>query len=214
MARRVTLTATEESLLTAAHLSAALRRGWHPPRLPPPIQMYEGEYLYAHVAASLAQHTGATVGYTESTWIIGGSIPMLAASAGASALMNSSRRKAAARAAAPQWRVIDSGYAYLTNLRLAGQFASGWNDFWFEPLRASECTLDGVILWYDGMPPCKIAVPHPEWLFSLFRWLVYGEIFDWQLDERTRERVVRAGHPLPDTQSTAPSGPELPRPHE
>jgi hypothetical protein len=161
------------------------------------------------VPAALAQHVGSNVTYTESTWILGGSVPMLAATAGASALMNASRRRAAARAAAPQWRVFDRGYAFLTNLRMAGQFASRWEDFWFDPLRASECTLDGVIFWYAGAPPNKLCVRHPEWLFSLFRWLVYGETFDWPLDDRTRDRVLRAGHQLPYAPTNPPS-PQLP----
>ena len=195
----------EESILAAAEFSAGLRAGCRPNPIPAAIQLFENEQVYADAPVQVVQFAEAEVTYQQQNNIYFGesASEMIGFAVGQHLVNRSQQRKAEAMAAA-QWRVVDEGNVYLTNGRFACALRQQWVDLWYQELRASQCDGDGVILWYEGMPPTKLRFAHPEWMWVMFRHLAYGEAAWVEVPPELAEKAAKAGRGASGQASAAP----------
>jgi hypothetical protein len=91
---------------------------------------------------------------------------------------NSSRRRRAAREAAPRFRPVDQGPFFLTDKRFAIQGQSQWTDLWFETIRMSSCDGTSVTLHIANMPPTQVHVWPIDYYFALYHFLANGDVIE------------------------------------
>lgn len=140
-----------------------------------PIPLFAGELAYSQQPAQLFTYCGQDVNYDQHVLAFGRQL-LFMATLGISTVANRSRRRQAERAAAPQWRAINHGRAFLTNRRVAIQGTNGWADLWLEHLRHVEPIAPrGMVLFFDGVVPYQLALPWPEYHVVLLRFLAWGE---------------------------------------
>jgi hypothetical protein len=90
-----------------------------------------------------------------------------------------------------------------TTYRFALQGTTGWTDLFFNRLRSVWCLEDGLLLYVDGVPPLKLALPWPEYFYVAFRFFAYGDVPPLALDAEFEQRAREAGRQL----RALPSGP-------
>jgi hypothetical protein len=169
-------TPQQQGQIAAVQLADALRGGWTPPTVEAPIARYQDEQIYATTACQLLEFSGANVNYRSGFAVGFGSPLLLAATIGGSLLYNSHQKNKAQAAAAPQWRGQNAGPLHVTNYRFALQGQLGWQDLFYNRIRASECLVDGIVIFFDGQPPLKLAIVWPEYFFVLFQWFAYHTV--------------------------------------
>jgi hypothetical protein len=210
----LTLTPEQARLVEAARLRERLAAGDPPPRLDPGgIVLRKDEALVAREPATLWEFRGQGVQYRQGGALFFGSPLFLIGSLAASAAVSGAARSRARRAAAAQWRSIDSGFLLLTTQRLSFMGAAGWRDIPFTTIRAVECEVDALALHCDGAPPFRVAMEYPEVMFILLNHVAWGHLPDTHLPPDLAERVERAetmvtaGGPVVGSGADSDSGP-------
>ena len=153
-------------------LAYAIQHGAPIHTIPCPIRLGPDEQCVGTGPVSLLQYVGADVQWTEKHgggWGLGSILVMGAANA----IGNSSRKAAAMRQAAVQWRVVDQGRMWLTNQRFAVQ-ASEWINLWHENVNMSCCDGLAIELHFDGMPPTRLRMPYADWWYVMMQWVGFS----------------------------------------
>jgi hypothetical protein len=186
----LTLTPEQARLVEAARLRERLAAGDPPPRLDPGgIVLRKDEVLVAREPATLWEFRGQAVQYRQGGALFFGSPLFLIGSLAASAAVSGAARTRARRAAAAQWRSIDSGSLLLTTQRLSFMGSAGWRDIPFTTIRAVECEVDALALHCDGVPPFRVAMEYPEVMFILLNHVAWGRLPETRLPPDLAERV-------------------------
>jgi hypothetical protein len=136
------------------------------------------EREYGRFGAALHTYSGTDAVIPGSAFVAFGSPLFMIGSMAASAAFNSSRKKKALAAAAPQWRLDNTGELHVTSQRLALQGVHGWYDFWYYHMRAIEVTRLGLILHYADHPMVRIECASPIWVWAIVKYFASGEFVD------------------------------------
>ena len=163
-----------DSRVAGRQLTAAIQRGVPIHTIACPMRLQFGEHCVGTSHVGLMQFVGADVTWTEKHgggWGIGSMLVMGAVNAAG----NSRRQAEARRQATAQWRLVDNGQMWLTNLRLAIQ-ASEWTNLWHEDINATSCDGLAIELNYPGMPPTRIRVNYADWWFVMLNWVAFSEV--------------------------------------
>lgn len=166
--------ARKQSLNEARNLTQALGSGWRPSALTVPIHLRPGEVCYAHGPAQVLQYLEGDGTYVHKSRAGFGMLG-LAVVVG-TAIGNKARASRAAQRAAPQFRQVDDGPLYLTDMRFAIQGRTQWIDLWHENIRMSSCDSDSISLDIADLPPIKLRIWPVDYYFALFRFLAHNEI--------------------------------------
>jgi hypothetical protein len=162
----------EESRTAGRELALAIKNGTDIPTVPCPIRLQPGERCFGAGDVGVMQHLSAEVEWTQKRgggWGIGSMLVMGAANA----VGNSSRKAAARRQAAPQWRPVDRGPMWLTNQRFAIQ-GSNWIDLWHTNVNLSQCDGLTIELHLSGLPPTRLRTSFADWWYVMFQWVAFG----------------------------------------
>lgn len=122
-------------------------------RLPWELPPQSGEQLVAEGNCAYARYYGQDVSWVQnSSWFFGRASFVIAATA-VSALGSSSRRRAAEREAATQWREHQNAHLVVTTHRLAVKRADGvWLSFWY----------GGISAIYPGIAEWTVVLDFPD----------------------------------------------------
>lgn len=160
---------------TSAHaLADLLEAGGFPPPIAVPLRLEHHEACYAADQVVAHQFLASDVTYNEA-WLFGTGAAGLTLGA-ASLVRNSVVKNRAKREAAPQWRPVPSGWAYVTNQRIAIQSEQGWWSIWFANVMQATCDRTAIVLEGEGWPPTRLATPDVDHLFVLLWRLLYGQV--------------------------------------
>ena len=167
---------TRESRAHARKLTEALSSGWRPEQVRTPIRLQSNEHCYAQSNAQLWQYLEGDSSYIHKSRIGFGLLGM--AVVAGTAAGNSSRKRRAAREAAPQFRLVDQGAFFLTDMRLAIQGQMQWIDLWYENIRMSSC--DGISITFHiaDAPPTQLHVWPIDYYFALYHFFANGDIIE------------------------------------
>jgi hypothetical protein len=166
----------EQDWFAAQQLADALRSGWTPLPVSYPITMRPGEQVVQAESARLLAYTSFTPARSGGGFIAFGSPLLLVASVAGSIGYNAWRNQKNREEAAAQWRLAGSGVAYFTNQRLALATDSGWVDFHYSLLQATELEGSGIVLYEVDQPRVKVELHNPLSNFVLLRYLLHGEV--------------------------------------
>lgn len=163
-----------DSRVAGRQLTAAIQRGEPIHTIACPMRLQPGEHCVGTSQVGLMQFVGADVTWTEKRgggWGIGSMLVMGAVNA----VGNSRRETEARRKAAPQWRLVDTGQMWLTNVRFAVQ-GSEWINLWHENIDATNCDGLSIEVHYAGMPPTRIRINYADWWFVMLNWVAFAEV--------------------------------------
>ena len=166
----------DQDWLAAQQLADALRSGWTPIPVSYPISLRPGEQVVQAESARLLAYTSYAPARSGSGFIAFGSPLLLVASVAGSIGYNAWRNQKNREEAAAQWRLAGSGIAYFTNQRLAIASDSGWVDFHYSLLQATELEGNGIVLYEADQPRVKVELHNPLSNFVLLRYLLHGEV--------------------------------------
>jgi len=165
-----------ESRGHARKLTSALSGGWRPEPIGTPIQLGPGERCYAQAEAQLWQYLEGDGSYIHKSR---GGLGLLGmAVVAGTAAGNSSRKRRAAREAAPRFRPVDQGSFFLTDRRFAVQGQTQWVDLWFENIRMSSCDGTSITLHIANLAPTQVHVWPIDYYFALYHFLANGDIIE------------------------------------
>lgn len=179
----------DEPLIAAACWAESVRRGGVPEPVHAPILLDEGEHAYARIGVAVDHFATADVNYSQGFLLAGGSVPGLTVSAIGSAIFNANAASKARAAAAPQWRVVDTGELFMTNKRIAVRGRHGFWEYWYPGIQSVEQDPAGMVLWTREMPTTRLRVGVPEWLAVAYSWFAHGVAAEIPLDDDQRAEV-------------------------
>jgi len=166
----------QESRAHARNLAAALSGGWRPDPIRTPIQLQQNEHCYAQEPTQVWQYLGGDGSYILTGG--GGSGLLGMAMVAGTAVGNVTRRRRAAREAAPRFRPVDQGTLYMTDKRFAIQGQTQWTDLWYEHIRMASCDSNSITLHMANEPPMQLYVWPCDYHFALYHFLANGEIIE------------------------------------
>lgn len=169
-----------EAIASAAGLAEYLRAGGSLQAQACPIRLDPGEHCYVVGQASLSQYHSLDVTYSQSMFIAGGGLGMIAATAGTSAILNSRRRDRARREAQAQWRYLGRLPLVGTSTRIMLMEEGRWLSWWHGAVRQLVPRLSemGLDIAFDNTPPIRLEGDHIPWLAVMLSWLVFGQVLD------------------------------------
>ncbi|MGV0043633.1 hypothetical protein ACRU13_19055 [Mycobacterium colombiense] len=174
----------------ACATARSLRAGQRPPA----VDIY-GPLLNADedgrlsVTVLYSRLYGGNASYARSNLFAFGSIPFMIGAYGVNELMNQSRKAAAQREAAVQWRETQMASAVVTSQRLLCGTMQGWLSFWFRAATEFFPDLDNwaVTLGFGGqVPPLRLSGP-PAPVIAL--WTAHAVLGPRWLDDPRLDRL-------------------------
>lgn len=128
---------------------------------------------------------GGDATYTRSNIFAFGSVPFMIGAFGVNELMNQSRKAAAERDAAVQWRETQMASVVVTSQRLLCGTVQGWLSFWFSAVTEFFPDLDNwtVTLGFEGQTsPLRLSGPPAP---AVALWTAHALLGErWQDDPR------------------------------
>jgi len=203
-------TSSERDWFSAHQLSSSLRMGWKPGSQATKIALRPGEYVAHAAPCGLHAYYATKAQARGGSFLAFGSPLLLIASAAGSIGYNMWQNQKAREQAAAQWRYVGSGMAHFTNQRIAVAAETGWKNFEYSSIEATEMEPDGLVIFENGRAREKISINLPLTHFILLRYLAYGEIpnLESSTPEPMNHQTPLIGSPSkstePDFKSPAP----------
>jgi hypothetical protein len=173
--------ALSDGMRTGGALATHLRAGHGLQPKSSAIRLQEGESEYTQLwADGFRFHSVDGVTYNHSSFIAFGSVPLLAATAGGSAMLNARKRKQAQAQAAAQWRPMGQVGVTITSQRMLVLREMTWESLWFGHViqavpQLQNFTLDMI---FEGAPPFRFSGPNVPYMAVMLIFLLHGEVLD------------------------------------
>lgn len=161
----------------ARTLTADLAAGRQPPsREVWGIVLEPGESVRLHISADYARFYGINSGYVHTSGFFWGNPAFVLAGVGATAIANSSRRKAAEAASRQRWREVQHTQMFLTERRIICQVNGRWLSFYYSAVSACypEPENNSVVFEFHTVEPLLIGGPEAPLAAAYAVWALYG----------------------------------------
>jgi hypothetical protein len=144
--------------------SCVVARGLREGKPPPVVEVYgpllqPGEEGRLSANMMYGRYYGGSGSYTRNNLFAFGSIPFMIGAYGVNELMNQSRKDAALRESAVQWRDVQMTQVIVTSDRLLCSTHRGWLSFWFAGVTEFYPDLENwsVTLCFGDTSPLKLS---------------------------------------------------------